>query len=55
MKALFWIGIAMVICWGILWLGVKIAAGAIHVLLILGAILIGWGLLHRQFSSQHGD
>jgi hypothetical protein len=44
MKALFWIGIAMVICWGVLWLGIKIAMGAIHLLLILGVVLIAWGL-----------
>lgn len=37
----------MVICWGVLWLGIKLAAGAIHVLLILGLVLIGWGLLRR--------
>lgn len=54
MKALFWIGLAMVICWGILWLGIKIAVGAIHLLLIGGAVLIGWGLLKRQSSSRHG-
>lgn len=44
----------MVVCWGVLWLGLKIAVGAIHVLLILGAVLIGWGLLNRQLSSRHG-
>jgi Flp pilus assembly protein TadB len=54
MKALFWIGLALVVCWGILWLGLKIAVGAIHLMLILGALLIGWGLLHRRFSSRHG-
>jgi hypothetical protein len=54
MKAVYWIGLAMVVCWGILWLGLKIAVGAIHLMLILGALLIGWGLLHRQFSSRHG-
>jgi hypothetical protein len=54
MKALFWIGLVMVVCWGLLWLGLNIALGAIHLLLILGAILIGWGLLHRQVSSRHG-
>lgn len=47
MKALFWIGLAMVICWGILWLGVKVAIGAVHALLILGVALLGWGLLRR--------
>jgi hypothetical protein len=54
MKALFWIGIAMVVCWGIIWLGLKVAVGAIHLMLILGALLIGWGMLQRQFSSRHG-
>ena len=50
MKVLFWIGLAMVVCWGILWLGIKIAVGAVHLLLILGAILIGWALLRREVS-----
>lgn len=50
MKALFWIGLALVICWGVLWLGIKIAVGAIHLLFLLGVILIGWGLLRRGAS-----
>lgn len=48
MKALLWIGIAMMICWAILWLGVKIAVGAIHALLILGAVLVGLALVRRH-------
>ena len=47
MKVLFWIGVAMVVCWGLLWLGIKIAVGAVHLLLILGIALIGWALLRR--------
>lgn len=50
MKALFWIGVAMMICWGILWLGVKIAIGAVHALLILGAVLVGLALLRHKTS-----
>lgn len=50
MKALFWIGVAMMVCWGILWLGVKIAIGAVHALLILGAVLVGLALLRRGTS-----
>jgi hypothetical protein len=53
MKLLVWIGIAMVIAWGLLWLGVKIAVGAIHLLLLLGVVLIGWGLLHRVRTKSH--
>jgi hypothetical protein len=48
MKVLFWLGVAMVICWGILWLGIKLAVGAIHLLLLLGVVLIGWGLLQTK-------
>jgi hypothetical protein len=48
MKLLFWLGVAMVICWGILWLGIKLAVGAIHLLLVLGVVLIGWGLLRTN-------
>lgn len=55
MKALVWIGLAMIVCWGILWLGVKIAVGAIHVLLLLGLVLVGWGLfaamIHRSRTT----
>jgi len=46
-KFLVWIGVAMVICWGVLWLGIKMAIGAVHLLLALGIVLIGWGLLHK--------
>jgi hypothetical protein len=54
MKFLVWIGIAMVLCWGLLWLGVKIAVGAVHLLLLLGVVLIGWGLLHRSQGTGSG-
>jgi len=52
MKLLVWIGLAMVICWGLLWLGIKIAVGAVHLLLLLGVVLIGWGLLRRGRGSS---
>ncbi len=51
MKVLLWIGIVMVVSWGLLWLGVKIAVGAIHLLLILGIALIGWALIKSQTRS----
>jgi hypothetical protein len=52
MKFLTWIGIVMVIAWAILWLGIKIAIGAVHLLLLLGAVMIVWGLVHRGRSSS---
>ena len=47
MKPLVWIGIAMLVCWGMLWFGIKLAVGAIHILLVLGLALLCWGLLQR--------
>lgn len=43
MKSLLWIGVVLVLCWGLLWLGIKIAVGAVHLLLIVGIALIAWG------------
>lgn len=51
MKVLFWFGVAMIVCWGLLWLGIKIAVGAVHLLLVLGIALIGWALLRGGAGS----
>jgi hypothetical protein len=53
MKILVWLGIALVVCWGVLWLGIKIAVGAIHLLLLLGAALIVWGFIQGRKSAPH--
>jgi hypothetical protein len=34
------VGIAFIIAWLVLWLAVKITFGAIHLLVVIGAILI---------------
>lgn len=51
MKPLVWLGIALVIAWGVLWLGVKMAVFAVHALLLIGVVLIGWGLLQRSHAN----
>lgn len=51
MKPLVWLGIALIIAWGVLWLGIKMAVFAVHLLLLVGVLLIGWGLLHRGQAS----
>ncbi|HEY5809207.1 MAG TPA: hypothetical protein VIT67_14635 [Povalibacter sp.] len=51
MKVLVWLGIAMLVAWGILWLGIKMAVGAVHLLLVLGLVAIAWGLLHPRGSE----
>lgn len=47
MRLLAWLGIAMVLCWGLLWLGIKIAVGAVHLLLVLGIVLIAAAFFRR--------
>jgi hypothetical protein len=55
MKFAIWIGIAMVICWGILWLGVKMAIAAVHLLLLLGVVLIVWGVISLGRSAGNSS
>ena len=47
MKPLVWLGIGLIGGWAILWLGIKLAAFAVHLLLLIGVVFIGWGLLRR--------
>ena len=47
MQALVGLGVALVVLWAFLWLGLKIAAGAIHILFLLGLVLVVWGLIKR--------
>jgi hypothetical protein len=47
MKLLVWIGIAMMLCWGVLWFGIKLAVGAIHILLVVGRAHASWGRVER--------
>ena len=52
MKPLVWLGIALIVAWGVLWLGIKVAAFAIHVLLFIGLALIVWGLVQRSHANH---
>ena len=51
MRAYLWLGIALVVLWAFLWLGLKMAAGAIHILAIVGLILVVWGLIKSGASA----
>lgn len=52
MKPLVWLGLGLVLAWAILWLGIKMAVFAVHLLLLIGVVLIGWGLLQRGRADQ---
>jgi hypothetical protein len=41
------IGIALLVLWAVLWLGFKIVSGLVHLLVIVGVVLLVWGLVKR--------
>jgi hypothetical protein len=45
------IGILLIVAWLVLWLAVKVTFAAIHLLLVLGAILIIIGLMRVGRSA----
>lgn len=47
MHRLVGIGIALLVLWGVLWLGFKIVSGIVHLLVIVGIVMLIWGLLKR--------
>lgn len=52
MKPLVWLGLGLVVAWAILWLGIKMAVFAVHLLLLIGVAMIGWGLLQRGHADN---
>ena len=42
-----WLGIVLIVTWAVLWLGLKIATGFIHLVVIVGLALSIWGALKR--------
>lgn len=45
MKGLVWLGIVLVIAWAVLWLGLKIVSGAVHLLLVLALLTFVWAAI----------
>jgi hypothetical protein len=41
------IGIALLVLWAVLWLGFKIVSGLVHLLVVVGVVLLIWGLVKR--------
>ena len=42
MKSILWIAGFLAIVWAVLWLGLKIASFAVHLLLIAAVLLVIW-------------
>jgi hypothetical protein len=47
MHGFVWLGIVLLVLWAILWLGLKIASGVIHLLVLVAIVMIVWGLVKR--------
>ena len=42
-----WLGIALVVLWAVLWLGFKIVSGVVHLIVLVGIVLLVWGLMKK--------
>ena len=47
MGALVALGIVFIVLWAVLWIGFHIVAGLVHLLIVIGVILLVWGLIKR--------
>lgn len=47
MHGFVWIGIVLLVLWAILWLGLKIVSGIVHLLVLVAVIFIVWGLVKK--------
>jgi hypothetical protein len=41
------LGVILIVLWAVLWLGFHIVGWIIHLLIIIGIILLVWGLIQR--------
>ena len=51
MGALAWVGVVLVVLWLLGWLAFKVASGLMHLLLVIGIVLLVWGLVKRGASA----
>jgi hypothetical protein len=51
MHPFVWLGVALVVLWAIMWLGLKIVSGVIHLLVIAGIVLLVWGLVKKGTNA----
>jgi hypothetical protein len=42
-----WLGVVLVVLWAVLWLGLKIVSGVVHLLVVIGLAFVVWGLVKR--------
>lgn len=47
MGGLVALGILLLVAWAVLWLVFHVASGLIHLLVIIGVVMLVWGLVKR--------
>lgn len=58
MRPLVTIGIVVIVLWAVLWLVFRVVAFFVHILVVVGLVLVLWGLLkrgRRQVSDRFGN
>jgi hypothetical protein len=54
MHPFVWIGVVLLVVWAILWLGFKIVSGLVHILIIVGIVMLVWGLIRKGARAVRG-
>ncbi len=47
MHPMVWVGVVVIVLWALAWLAFRIAAAAVHLILVVGLVLLVWGLVRR--------
>lgn len=53
MNVIAWVGIVLLVLWAVLWLGFKIVSGLVHLLVLIGVVLLIWGLMKKGARAVH--
>ncbi len=47
MNGLVMLGVVLVVIWAVLWLGFHIVSGLVHLLVVVGLVILVWGIVKR--------
>ena len=45
------LGAVLLVVWAVLWLGFKIVSGLMHLLVVVGVVLLVWGLIRKGANA----
>ncbi|MES3035561.1 MAG: hypothetical protein V4813_16285 [Gemmatimonadota bacterium] len=55
MNPLVTVGVLLLAIWAVLWLGFHVVSGLIHLLVLVAAVMIVWGLVKRGATAISGN